>query len=271
MYDAHSPFLKARRSTAEPPRPGSKVELAIRALRAAILACELAPGEKVNEQEISDRFGFGRAAVRAAFAHLAGEKLLEVLPRSGWRVRPLTARGVRDVAAARRMLEPLLIAGPLPAAMIGQLERLAAVTDAVSDRPERSALATGRAYDRQFLEGLCTGRNPWLSRWLAEAWDESARITAFLEARSGETLPLPRRMPLLRALKAGDQTAACNALLHPIGQFEDFAAAALMSLQFDISVPGEAHRPPSFTGPVPAAGPHEQDQEKLNPPEDGRN
>src|ERR671932_760427 len=87
-------------------------------LRHAIMRLELAPGAGVSEAELVERFGFSKAAVRAALARLRADGLVVAEPRRGHVVAPLTLRDVLEIYDLRLALEPpatQAAAGRLPA------------------------------------------------------------------------------------------------------------------------------------------------------------
>ena len=113
----------------------SLADEAYAAIRAAILRLDLAPGEQVTESQLGARFGMGRAAVRAALARLGHDGLVQVMPRHGYAVAPITFRQVRDLFGVRLIVEPAaagLAARANDPEVIAELERL---NDACIVRP----------------------------------------------------------------------------------------------------------------------------------------
>lgn len=261
MFDPHSPFPPASHVhvAADALTPPPKAALALSRLREAILGCELAPGEKLNEQALVDRFGLGRAATRSALARLEGMRLVEAMPRSGWRVRPLAPQHIRDLIDARLQLEPAILARPLSVARLDALDHQAGVAASLLGQDAPVALVTGRAHDRHFLDMLVASAGRWTAAWLAEAWDECSRVTTFLEAAGTSRLPLPDRRPLISALRAGDAVAAADALAAPVEAFADFAARGLMSLEIELSAPAPGSRRKPNQPPVPGHSPREKE------------
>ena len=76
------------------------------AVRADILACRLAPGEEMREQELADRYQVSRAPVRDALLRLEREQLVTVQPRQGSRVTSISLADARDIFRYRAVLEP---------------------------------------------------------------------------------------------------------------------------------------------------------------------
>ena len=82
-------------------------EKVYRSIKLMILEGELAPGEKLRQQEIALRLGVSRTPLAAAFSKLEKEMLVELLPRRGAMVRALLSRELLDLYDIRIRLEPL--------------------------------------------------------------------------------------------------------------------------------------------------------------------
>ena len=78
-------------------------------LRADILACRLAPGGDVREQELAERYAVSRQPVREALLRLEREHLVTVQPRQGYRVNPISLSDARDLLRFRLALEPACV------------------------------------------------------------------------------------------------------------------------------------------------------------------
>jgi DNA-binding GntR family transcriptional regulator len=83
----------------------SLVELTLRRLRQEILSGALAPGERLVEEHLTQRFGISRAPLREALRQLAQQGLIEHLPRRGVRVAELSATDADELFALRNVLE----------------------------------------------------------------------------------------------------------------------------------------------------------------------
>jgi DNA-binding GntR family transcriptional regulator len=91
--------------TAEPLEATSLVELTVRRLRGEILSGELAPGERIVEEQLTRRFGTSRAPLREALRLLGQQGLVEHLPRRGVRVMRLSPRDIDELFSLRDVLE----------------------------------------------------------------------------------------------------------------------------------------------------------------------
>ena len=79
-------------------------------LETLIVSLDLAPGADVTEKELVSLAGFGRTPVREAILELAAEGLIHIRPRSGLVIAPLDVDHPALVLAARRQIEPLIVA-----------------------------------------------------------------------------------------------------------------------------------------------------------------
>ncbi|ETW11521.1 GntR family transcriptional regulator [Roseivivax marinus] len=93
----------APRDTAEPVL--SARERAYDAIRAGILSGTFQPGAFIEEAAACEVSGVSRSPVREALNRLAAEGFLELHPRRGAMVRPLSATELRDLFEVRQMIE----------------------------------------------------------------------------------------------------------------------------------------------------------------------
>jgi DNA-binding GntR family transcriptional regulator len=77
----------------------------VHALRQAIIAVQLKPGEALSEKEIAGRFGVSRQPVREAFIKLAEAGLVQVLPSRGTYVMKISMRAVANARFVREAVE----------------------------------------------------------------------------------------------------------------------------------------------------------------------
>ena len=99
-------------TTPRPPRgtdliqPNSVVDLAYERIRGLVLSGALAPGTKLGQVELAERFGISRTPVREALRRLAGEGLVEGHPNHGFHVVDLGLDAVLRRLEVRAILEP---------------------------------------------------------------------------------------------------------------------------------------------------------------------
>ncbi|MFF9175103.1 GntR family transcriptional regulator [Streptomyces sp. NPDC014793] len=75
------------------------------ALRAALVAGELRPGEVYSAPALGERFGVSATPVREAMQQLTLEGAVEVVPNRGFRVMERGARELAELAEVRALLE----------------------------------------------------------------------------------------------------------------------------------------------------------------------
>lgn len=75
------------------------------ALRDAIVRAELAPGQKLSENELAGQLGVSRTPVREAIARLREDRLVEVVPQLGTFVARISTQAVADAQFIREALE----------------------------------------------------------------------------------------------------------------------------------------------------------------------
>jgi DNA-binding GntR family transcriptional regulator len=79
-------------------------------LRQAILSGDMAPGQRLIEEELAEMLGVTRASLRGALFDLAAEGLVERIPNRGARVRVVTIGEAVAITECRMALEGLCAA-----------------------------------------------------------------------------------------------------------------------------------------------------------------
>lgn len=78
-------------------------------LRARIAEGQLRPGVKLSEQALAEAMGVSRNTLREAFAVLDHELIITRIPNRGVFVASPGIEGVKEIYAARRMIEPAAV------------------------------------------------------------------------------------------------------------------------------------------------------------------
>ena len=81
------------------------MEQAYTAIRRRILDNYYAPGHQVLEQELAADLGMSRTPVREALVRLQNERFVQLIPRHGMRVVPLSVQDLREVYEVLTSLE----------------------------------------------------------------------------------------------------------------------------------------------------------------------
>jgi DNA-binding GntR family transcriptional regulator len=156
----------------------SLTERAYTEIRRRILENEMPAGTQVLEQELAEMLEMSRTPVREAMVRLADEGMVEVRPRHGMRVLPISADDMREIYDVLTALESM--AAERVAARGVSPEELRALRQAVVDMDAALAaddLRTWAAADERFhllLVEYCD--NERLRALVSGYWDQSHRV-----------------------------------------------------------------------------------------------
>lgn len=185
-------------------------DLAHRKIRSEVIRCQLAPGTEVSEAGLASRLGFGKAAVRAALMRLCQEGLVQVIPRRGYLITPITVKDVLEIFESRMALEPAiarLAAGRVNESELVRADLRWAQSYAASDRyVDDSALQGNKNFHLQIAEA--TG-NVRLVQMQARILDETDRLIYLgLPIANDRSEIQEGHKSLIKALASGDSAAA---------------------------------------------------------------
>ncbi len=108
----HAGALPARRGTSartdrSPAPRTTRVDHAYALLRRRILDNVYPPGHQVLENELAEELGISRTPMRETLIRLANEGLIEVIPRHGMRVLPVSPTDMNEIYVVLAALESL--------------------------------------------------------------------------------------------------------------------------------------------------------------------
>jgi DNA-binding GntR family transcriptional regulator len=101
-----SPWTPAPLSVVASEPSQSLREAAYEAIKHRIITCVFKPGDYINEAYVSGSIGIGRTPVHQAIDRLMQDGLLEVIPRKGIIVKPISLDEVVQIIEVRRVNEP---------------------------------------------------------------------------------------------------------------------------------------------------------------------
>lgn len=125
-------------------KPGRLVDQVLGELQTDIIKGELAPGSKINEQDIAARFGISRGPAREALQALERQRLVVRAPHIGARVAHLTIEELNELYQLRSVLEAMaceLAAKNITPAQLTKLKSLI--------KTQQAALASDDPYFQQ--------------------------------------------------------------------------------------------------------------------------
>src|SRR5258708_3120022 len=94
------------RRTSKGGKPKSLNEQAYLDIKRLILRLKLKPGDYINEAQLCETLSIGRTPVNRAMHRLSFEGLVQIIPRKGIVVQPLSLDEVADLIDVRRLNEP---------------------------------------------------------------------------------------------------------------------------------------------------------------------
>jgi DNA-binding GntR family transcriptional regulator len=160
-------------------RRSSLVDGAYAVLKERILHNALPPGHVALEQELADELGMSRTPLREALIRLAEDGLVEIQPRRGIRVLPVSPADMREIYELLYALESTaaeLIAARRPARddpVLLALEAATAAMEAALARDDLDAWATADESFHRALLDKCGNRR--LARMAFTVWDQAHR------------------------------------------------------------------------------------------------
>jgi DNA-binding GntR family transcriptional regulator len=190
----------------------SLVDRAYREIRRRILDNHYGPGHQVLELELAADLGMSRTPIREALVRLQNERFVQIIPRHGMRVVPMSVQDLREVYEVVTALE---------LAAIERLTRIkledhnfSAIEDALDEMDQalkKSDLDAWNQADERFhwmLVVLCG--NARLADMVDTVWDQGhrARMTT-VQLRDSLDQSNREHRALVRAVRRGDAKVAC--------------------------------------------------------------
>jgi len=75
-------------------------------LKDALYKCVYLPGQEISEKQLYAELPFGRTPIRETLLQLQKEGLVEIYPRKGMRIAPITHQQIDELYQIRKLIEP---------------------------------------------------------------------------------------------------------------------------------------------------------------------
>ncbi len=182
-------------------------------IRRRILDNVWPPGHRALEQEVALALGMSRTPVREALTRLSGEGLVEVIPRHGMRVLPVSPADMLEIYQILTALEGMaceLLARRRPGA--DALQPLLDATRAMDAALAADDLDGWAAADERFHSGLLElAGNRQLHATVMNYWDRAHRARMFtLRLRPKPVHSTREHREMVERLLAGDADGAAR-------------------------------------------------------------
>ena len=194
--------------------PGpSLVDAAYEQIRRRILDNVWPPGHRALEQEVALELGMSRTPIREALLQLQNEGLVEVIPRHGVRVLPVSPTDMREIYEILTALECMaaeILARRKPGD--AELQPLIDATNAMDAALKAKDLdAWAEADERFHAQLLELAGNRQLQATVFNYWDRAHRARMFsLRLRPAPVNSTQEHMQLVERLRAGDPEGAAQ-------------------------------------------------------------
>jgi DNA-binding GntR family transcriptional regulator len=199
--------------TAQTQPATSMVDLAHQQIRQRILDNAWPPGHRMLEQEVALALGMSRTPVREALVRLQAEGLVEVVPRHGMRVLPVSPTDMREIYEVLTALECAAaeaLARRKPSDK--ELRPLVQATDAMDQALAADDLeAWARADELFHAQLVALAGNRLLQATVMNHWDRAHRARMFsLRLRPKPVNSTREHRALVERIRAGDAEGAAR-------------------------------------------------------------
>lgn len=189
------------------------VDAAYQQIRQRILDNVWPPGHRALEQEVGLALGMSRTPVREALMRLSSEGLVEVIPRHGMRVLPVSPTDMREIYEILTALECMaaeLLARRRPSD--AELKPLIDANKAMDKALKVDDLDAWAAADERFhAHFLELAGNRQLQATVLNYWDRAHRARMFsLRLRPKPVNSTREHMQIVERLRAGDADGAAR-------------------------------------------------------------
>lgn len=189
-------------------------------LRRLILTLELEPGSIVSEAALMQRYGWGRTPLREAFQRLAEQSLVQIMPRQGVIITPLSVFDFVEMMDAMAMVigaAASLACKHLSEDEFARLEEIVSQGEAAEAAGDFVRVADlDYAFHRALAQA--TG-NRYLSRFLLHLHQVATRFNYAAWKRDGTaSQSVGEHRRILETLRRRDPAAAKSVMLEHIEQ-----------------------------------------------------
>ena len=198
----------------------SLTEGAYESLRADLLACRFAPGEKLNINDLSQQLKVSLGAVREALSRLTAEELVVLEAHRGFRAAPVSVAELHDLTSTRSELESLCLARAIAkgdveweAGIVAAFHRLSRTPERMPGPEARIAEDWARAHKAFHKALVAACDSPWRLRLRDYLFDQTERYRRLSVPPSGDRRDLEaEHRALMEATLARDTNRAIDLL-----------------------------------------------------------
>lgn len=217
----------AKTRAAAPRRPASReatsslLDTAYEQIKHRITICAFRPGDYLNEAEISTMLSIGRTPVHQALDRLMVEGLVQVMPRKGIIVKPVSLDEVLQTIEVRFLNESYCVRLAADRASTDEIDELTSILDRAQKELATRDSERLMRLDREFHGALArSARNPVLTELLGRLHDRSLRFWILSLNTPGHHLSVQEQhLAILAAIRDRDPEGAEQAMRAHIEAF----------------------------------------------------
>lgn len=212
----HRPETAIGKTLAPPPK--SLRDLAYLSIKHLIVRGDLKPGEYINEATLSAQLGIGRTPVHQAMDRLSSDSLVEVIPRKGIVIKPLSLDEIFQTLDVRILNETAAARQAADRAAAVEIDALRRLVELLAQAAKKHDFERMMYLDREFhLIIAHASDNPILAEVLRGLHDRALRswlISIRVPERHGAILD--EHMAIVEAINSRDGEAAASAMRYHI-------------------------------------------------------
>jgi DNA-binding GntR family transcriptional regulator len=195
-------------------RPADTRPAVAEAVRAAILRGEFAPGQRLIEADLCERFGASRFAVRAALQDMSAQGLVEFQRNRGARVREISLGEAIEITEVRKLLEGLEAARAAERVTTAQAAMLRGIAGDMRTAVSRGELLRYSELNASLHTAIRDiAAHETSARLLRQLRDQTVRHQFSLSLVPGRpAVSLPQHEAIVAAVTARDPVAAERAM-----------------------------------------------------------
>jgi DNA-binding GntR family transcriptional regulator len=183
------------------------------ALRQKVIDSELSPGSQILEQELAMMLGVSRTPLREALVRLENEGLLEIIPRHGVRIIPMSIADMKEIYQVLVSLESAAAAAlASQAPSDAALDELDAIFDRMDTLLKASDITGWALEDEHFhLRIVELAGNRRLREIVSNCWDQAHRARMFtlrLQTHPQPAQSMKEHRQIITALRKRDAARA---------------------------------------------------------------
>lgn len=209
-------------------------QIAYETIKHKIIQCEYRSGDILSEMMLMEEIDASRTPIREALNMLAQEQLIQIIPKKGIIVLPLTMKEIAMTFEARMLMEPYIIETYSKYIDMEKLHELETKTETILNQEiheQKDSIVFCTIDDKLHRTIANACRNKYLNMNLSQIYDQNMRIRILGEQNIWERHKVAARehLELIRYIESGDIPSAVAAIrVHLIHSKEAAFSSFLM-------------------------------------------